>query len=64
MPILNQINLTQEEEDCILYFLRQAENNHFSVNEHYHEKISSIFMKYWKRHKQIEVEKCYEHWDD
>ena len=64
MSILNQIHLTQEEEDCILHFLRQAENNHFSTNEQYHETISSIFLKYWKRHNQIEAEKYYEHWDD
>jgi hypothetical protein len=64
MPILNQINLTQDEEDCILYFLRQAENNRSLDNESYQETISSIFLKYWKRHKQIQIQKNFEHWDD
>ena len=65
MSIFNRIYLTQEEEDCILHFLREAENSgHPSVNEPYYPIINSILQKYWKKHKQIEVEKNFEHWDD
>jgi len=65
MSIFNRIHLTQEEEDCILYFLREAENGgHPSVNEPYYPIINSIFVKYWTKRNQIEAEKYYEHWDD
>ena len=65
MSIFNQIPLTQEEEDCILHFLREAENNgQPSANEPYYSTINSIFTKYWKRHNQINALKYYDHWDD
>ena len=61
MSILNRINFSQEEEECILHFLREAESNEQSP---YSSAINSIFVKYWKKHNQINALQYYESWDD
>ena len=50
MTILNKINLTQDEETCILHFLRQAEECGYpSSNEQWYPVINSIFSKYYDK---------------
>ena len=44
MAVFNKISLTQEEEDCILHFLRKAEDDVQSSDA---PTINSIFVKYW-----------------
>ena len=61
MVIFNRINLTQEEEECILHLLREAESDRQSP---YSSAINSIFVKYWKKHNQIKALEYCEHWDD
>ena len=61
MTVFNKISLTQEEEDCILHFLREAEDD---VQSSYAPTINSIFVKYWKKHNQINALKYLDHWDD
>lgn len=44
---LNRVHFTFDEEQCILHFLRQAEESEdSSVNESWHPVIRSIFRKY------------------
>ena len=61
MSILNRINFSQEEEECILHLLREAESDEQSP---YSSAINSIFVKYWKKHNQIKALEYCEHWDD
>jgi hypothetical protein len=50
MTIINQLNLTQDEETCIMRFLTQArQSGHPSVNEEWYPVIDSITQKYMKR---------------
>ena len=45
---LNRVNLTQDEETCILHFLRQArECGYPSSNEPWYPVINSIMRKYY-----------------
>jgi hypothetical protein len=45
---LNRVKFTKDEENCILHFLRQAEECGYpSVNEHWYPVIQSIFRKYY-----------------
>ena len=45
---LNRVNLTQDEETCILHFLRQAEGCGYpSANEPWYPVINSIMRKYY-----------------
>jgi len=45
---LNRVNLTKDEETCILHFLRQAEECGYpSCNEPWYPVINSIFRKYY-----------------
>lgn len=45
---LNRVNFTRDEEACILYFLRQAEECGYpSSNEPWYPVIDSIFQKYY-----------------
>ena len=45
---LNRVNLTQDEETCILHFLRQAQECGYpSANEPWYPVINSIMRKYW-----------------
>ena len=46
---LNRVNLTKDEEICILHFLRQAEECGYpSGNEPWYPVINSIFCKYYE----------------
>ena len=45
---LNRVNLTPDEETCILRFLRQAQECGYpSANEPWYPVINSIFTKYY-----------------
>lgn len=45
---LNRVNLTKDEETCILHFLREArECGYPSCNEPWYPVINSIFRKYY-----------------
>ena len=45
---LNRVNFTQEEETCILKFLREAEGCGYpSANEPWYPVINSIMRKYY-----------------
>jgi len=45
---LNRVKFTQDEETCILKFLRQAEDCGYpSSNEPWYPIINSIMCKYW-----------------
>jgi hypothetical protein len=45
---LNRVKFTQDEETCILKFLRQAEECGYpSANEPWYPVINSIFRKYY-----------------
>jgi len=47
-PSLNRVQLTEEEETCILRFLRQAADCGYpSSNEPWYPVINSIFLKYY-----------------
>jgi len=45
---LNRVNLTKDEQTCILKFLRDAEECGYpSANEPWYPVIQSIFQKYY-----------------
>jgi len=45
---LNRVDLTEDEQKCILHFLRQAEECGYpSGNEPWYPIINSIFRKYY-----------------
>ena len=45
---LNRVNLTKDEQSCILHFLRNAaECGYPSANEVWYNTINSIFRKYY-----------------
>lgn len=50
MTILNHINLTQDEENCIMYFLSEARQSGFySKKRQWYDTIDSITTKYMKK---------------
>jgi len=50
MTILNRINLTQDEENCILFFLQDARGlAHLNNKEQWHPVIDTILQKYLKQ---------------
>ncbi len=45
---LNRVDLTEDEQKCILHFLREAEGCGYpSANEPWYSTINSIFRKYY-----------------
>ena len=50
---LNRVNFTQDEETCILKFLRQAEECGYpSSNQEWYPVINSIIQKYYNSNIQ------------
>jgi hypothetical protein len=50
MTILNRINLTQDEENCILFFLNDARGlTHLNNKEQWYPVIDTILQKYLKK---------------
>ena len=50
MTLLNQINLTQDEENCIMFFLNDARGiSYLSNKEQWYPVIDSIVSKYTKK---------------
>ena len=55
---LNKVTLTEEEQECILHFLREAQGCGYpSANEPYYPIISHIMTKYYDTEEKVpEVE--------
>lgn len=54
MTIINQITLSQEEEDCIFHLLTKARQSGYpSENEPFYHVIDSICQKYTIKKYQI-----------
>ena len=50
MTILNRLNLTQDEENCIVFLLNDARGiSHLSNKEQWYPVIDSITQKYLKK---------------
>jgi len=50
MTLLNRINLTQDEENCILFLLNDARGSSYLSNkEQWYPVIDSIVSKYTKK---------------
>jgi hypothetical protein len=50
MTILNRLNLTQDEENCIMFLLNDARGiSHLSNKELWYPVIDSITQKYLKK---------------
>jgi hypothetical protein len=50
MTILNRLNLTQDEENCIIFLLNDARGiSHLSNKELWYPVIDSILQKYLKK---------------
>jgi hypothetical protein len=50
MTLLNRINLTQDEENCILFLLNDARGiSYLSNKEQWYPVIDSIVSKYTKK---------------
>ena len=53
MTILNRLNLTQDEENCIVFLLNDARGiSHLSNKEQWYPVIDSITQKYTKKKYQ------------
>ena len=47
MTIINRLNLTQNEENCILFFLKDARGlSHLNNKEQWNPVIDTILQKY------------------
>ena len=50
MTILNRLNLTQDEENCIVFLLNDARGiSHLSNKEQWYPVMDSILQKYLKK---------------
>jgi hypothetical protein len=50
MTIINRLNLTQNEENCILFFLQDARGlSHLNNKEQWYSVIDTILQKYLKQ---------------
>jgi hypothetical protein len=50
MTIINRLNLTQDEENCILFFLQDARGlSQLSNKEQWYSVIDTILQKYIKQ---------------
>lgn len=50
MTILNRLNLTQDEENCILFFLQDARGlSYLNNKEQWYPVIDTILQKYLKQ---------------
>ena len=50
MTIINRLNLTQDEENCILFFLQDARGfSHLNNKEQWYSVIDTILQKYLKQ---------------
>jgi hypothetical protein len=50
MTIINRLNLTQDEENCILFFLQDARGlTQLSNKEQWYSVIDTILQKYIKQ---------------